>query len=101
MLGAGSTMIVMVALVKGQAPPLVILHCRTFVPSATAVSVVVGLFTLVIFAERGITDQVATPDVGVLPASVVVGFKTHNVWFGPANAILGAGSTCITIVDNV
>ena len=78
-----------------------ILHCKTFVPSATAVSVVVGLFTLVIVAEPEITDQVPTPLVGVFPANVVVGFKTHNVWFGPANAILGAGSTCITIVDNV
>ena len=72
-------MTVMVALVKGQAPPLVILHCKTFVPSATAVSVVVGLFTLVIFAEPEITDQVPTPLVGVFPANVVVGFKIQRV----------------------
>ncbi len=72
-------MIVIVALVNGQAPPFVILHCRTFVPKPTAASVVVGLFTLVITAEPEITDQVPTPLVGVLPAKVVVGFKIQSV----------------------
>lgn len=73
-LGAGSTIIVIVALVNGQAPLLVILHCNTFVPNPTAVKVVVGLLGFEITAVPLITDQVPTPEVGVLPASVVVGF---------------------------
>ncbi len=72
-------MIVIVELVNGQAPPFVMLHCKTFVPKPTAVSVVVGLLTLEIVALPLITDQVPTPLVGVLPASVVVGFKIHKV----------------------
>ena len=76
-------------------------HCSTFVPKPTAVSVVVGLLTFAIVALPDITLQVPTPLVGVLAANVVVGFKTQSVWFGPANAILGAGSTKIVIVETV
>ena len=54
-------------------------HCSTFVPKPTAVSVVVGLLTLPIVALPKITDQVPTPLVGVFAANVVVGFKTHKV----------------------
>ena len=67
-------MIVIVALVNGQAPLFVMLHCNTFVPKPTAVKVVVGLFGFDIVALPLITDHVPTPDVGVLPANVVVGF---------------------------
>ncbi len=72
-------MIVIVELVNGQAPPFVILHCRTFVPKPTAVSVVVGLLTLEIVVLPLITDQVPIPLVGVFPARVVVGFKIQRV----------------------
>jgi hypothetical protein len=101
MLGAGSTIIVIVALVCGHAPKLLIIHCNTLVPSATAVTVVFGLFELVITALPLITDQVPTPEVGVLAANVVVGFKTQSVWLGPAFAILGAGFTIMVIVEFV
>ena len=76
-------------------------HCNTFVPRPTAVKLVVGLLIFPIVALPEITDQVPTPLVGVLAANVVVGFKTQSVWFGPANAILGAGSTKIVIVETV
>ena len=76
-------------------------HCNTFVPRPTAVKLVVGLLIFPIVALPEITDQVPTPLVGVLAANVVVGFKTHKVWFGPANAMLGAGSTVIVIVELV
>lgn len=78
-LGAGSTMIVIVETVCGQAPLFVMLHCSTFVPSPTAVKLVVGLLILPIVALPEITDQVPTPLVGVFAAKVVVGFKTHIV----------------------
>ena len=72
-------MIVIVELVNGHAPLLVMLHCNTFVPNATADNVVVGLLTLAMVAAPTITDQVPTPLVGVFAASVVVGFNTHKV----------------------
>ena len=72
MLGAGFTIIVIVELVNGQAPLFVILHCNTFVPSPTAVNVVLGLFTFAIVAEPLITDHAPVPTLGVLAASVTV-----------------------------
>ena len=79
MLGAGSTKIVMVETVCGQAPLFVIVHCNTFVPKPTAVSDVVGLLTLPIVALPKTTDQVPTPLVGVFAAKVVVGFNIQSV----------------------
>lgn len=80
---------------------LVILHCNTFVPRPKFVTVVFGVFGDVIVPEPDVMLHVPVPLVGVFAASVVVGFKIHNVWLDPALAMLGAGSTCITIVENV
>lgn len=74
------------------------LHSRIFIPSPKPVTVVLGLFGLVIVPDPDITDHVPAPVVGVLPANVVVGELIHTVWFGPANAILGAGSTITVMV---
>jgi hypothetical protein len=72
-------MIVIVELVNGHAPLLVMLHCNTFVPNATADKVVVGLLIFPIVAAPDITNQVPTPLVGVFAAKVVVGFNTQSV----------------------
>lgn len=93
MLGAGSTVIVIVDEVLEQVPTDAMLHCNTFIPSPTLVTVVLGLVELVITAEPEITPHVPAPVVGVLAASVVVGFNTQSVWLGPALAMLVAGST--------
>jgi len=55
----------------------------------------------VILAVPDTTDQVPTPLVGVFPANTVVGLEIHKVWFGPATAILAAGSTWMLIVELV
>jgi len=55
----------------------------------------------VILAVPDTTDQVPTPLVGVFPANTVVGLEIHKVWFGPATAILAAGSTWMVIVELV
>ena len=52
-----------------------------------------GLIELVITAEPDITLQVPIPVVGVFAANVVELVLIHKVWFGPAVAILVAGST--------
>ena len=70
-------------------------------PKPTAVKLVLGLLMLPIVALPDITDQVPTPLVGVLPANTVVGVEIHKVGFGPAIAILAAGSTWMVIVLDV
>ena len=98
---AGSTIIVIDDTVLEQVPADVMLHCRTFVPNDKFVTVEFGLVELVITAEPLITDQVPVPVVGVFAAKVAFGLEIQTVWFGPAVAILVAGSTMIVIVDVV
>lgn len=93
MLGAGLTVIVIVDNVKGQAPLFVMLHCKIFEPSPNPVTAVFGDKLFVIVPVPEIKDQVPMPEIGVLPDKVVEGFKMHNIWFGPALAIVGAWST--------
>lgn len=70
---------VIVALVNGQAPLLVINHCKTFIPNPKLVTIVVGELGLVIFPLPLINDHVPTPDVGVLPANKVELLVTQSV----------------------
>ena len=90
MLGAGSTVIVIVDNVKGQAPLLVMLHCKILEPSPKPVTVVLGDKLFVIIPLPEVKDHVPTPEAGTFPDKVVDGFKIHNIWFGPALAIVGA-----------
>jgi hypothetical protein len=91
-------MIVIVLAVLEQVPALVIDHCNTLVPSVRPVTVVTGLVEFVIIPPPVNTDHVPVPVVGVLAANVAVGELIHTVWFGPALAILVAGSTIMVIV---
>src|SRR4051812_18215084 len=79
--------------------PLVILHCKTFKPKPNPVTVEFGNNELVIVPLPLITDQVPTPITALFPARVVEPVLIHNVWLGPAFAIVGAGSTCILVVE--
>ena len=79
MLGAGFTIIVIVDNVKGQAPLLVILHCKIFVPKLKPLTIVVGLFALLKVPLPVIILHVPVPLVGVLAANVVVGFNIQSV----------------------
>ena len=90
---AGSTWMVIVELVLEQVPAEVMFHCNTFVPNVNPVTVLVGLFVFVIVAPPLTTDHEPIPVVGVLAASVVELVVIQTVWFGPAVAILVAGST--------
>ena len=54
-----------------QVPAEVIDHCKTLVPNAKPLTVVLGVVEEVNTAEPDTTDQVPVPVVGVLAASVV------------------------------
>ncbi len=98
---AGSTMIVIVLDVDEQVPALVIVHSKIFVPNVNPVTVVLGLVEFVITPPPVNTDHVPVPVVGVFAAKVAVGEEIQTVWFGPALAILVAGSTIMVIVLDV
>ena len=71
------------------------------VPSVKPVTVVDGLAGVVNVPPPLITLQVPVPVVGVFAAKVAFGLEIQTVWFGPAVAILVAGSTMIVIVEVV
>ena len=81
--------------------PFLIRHLKIFIPNPRPVTVVFGLFGLVITPEPEIIDQVPTPIVAVFPANVVLAELIHTVWFGPAMAMLERLSTWILMVDVV
>ncbi len=98
---AGSTIMVIVLDVDEHVPAEVIVHSKIFVPSVRPVTVVLGLVDDVITPPPDNTDHVPTPVVGVLAANVAFGEEIQTVWFGPALAILVAGSTIMVIVLDV
>jgi hypothetical protein len=79
MLGAGSTVIVIVLVVDEQVPELVILHSKTFVPKLKFVTVEFGASELLKMPVPDITDQVPTPVVGVFAAKAAVGELIQTV----------------------
>ncbi len=92
---------VMVELVLEQVPADVIVHSKIFVPSVKPVTVVLGLVEFVITPPPVNTLHVPVPVVGVFAAKVAFGLDIQTVWFGPALAILVAGSTMMVIVLDV
>jgi hypothetical protein len=101
MLGAGSTVIVIVLVVLEQVPADVIVHCNMFAPSVRPVTVVLAEVELVTTPPPVNTDQVPTPVVGVFAVKVAFGELIQTVWLDPALAMLDAGSTVIVIVLEV
>ena len=69
---------------------MLIVHCKTFVPTTIAVTPVVGNVGVVIVTPPEINVHDPVPIAGIFPASVVVPAQT--VWFGPAFEIVGFAS---------
>lgn len=70
-------------------------HLRvTLVPAATPVMVVEGEAGVVMVAEPDIIVQFPVPITGLLAAIVNVEVL-HNVWSGPADAVVGMASLVI------
>jgi hypothetical protein len=100
-LGGGCTTMVMLALVVGQAAVLEVVHTTTLVPSARALTVVVGLtekLKLPLPGARIVHSPVVLP-VGVLAARPRVGVLKHKVCESGAVVITaGLGGGCTTRV---
>ena len=79
-------MIVTVSL-EGEHVPLLIVQTNLFAPTDKFVTPEPGIPGEVTVAVPVITVHVPVPEVGVLPASVVV--VEHNVWSGPALEVVG------------
>ena len=82
-------------------PADVIVHSKILVPKLKFVTVLFAASEFVRIPVPLITDQVPVPVVGVLAANVAFGEEIQTVWFGPALAMLVAGSTVIVIVELV
>jgi hypothetical protein len=80
---------------------LLAVHLRTVVPVDIEVNELVGDKELEIVPIPEMTDQVPIPALKELAAKTVVGLLIQSVWFGPATAAAGIGSTCILIVDEL
>ena len=57
--------------IDGGQTPLVIVHCKIFVPTATAVIPEFGKFAFAMVAPPEISVQLPVPIAGVFPASTV------------------------------
>ena len=79
MLGAGSTVIVIVLVVDEQVPADVIVHSKMLLPKLKFVTVLFAASELVITPVPVITDQVPTPVVGVLAVKVAFGELIQTV----------------------
>jgi hypothetical protein len=73
--GKGSRTIATVEVEGGQTP-LLMVHCKTFVPTAIAVSPEVADVGVVIVAAPEINVQLPVPTAGVFPASVAIAEHT-------------------------
>ena len=87
--------------ILGAQTPLLIVHCKTFVPVGKPVTELFGDVVFVIMPLPYVTDHVPEPTSGVFAFKTVVLFKTQSVCVGPAFEIVGTWSTCICTVDVV
>lgn len=83
-------------------PGFVMVHARTVVPVVNPVMVETPSVGVVIVPPGPETmDQVPSPDVGILPVSVVVVLDMQSDWVPRVVAILGALFTTIESVEVV
>jgi len=86
--------------VLGAHTPLLIFHCNTLVPEASAVTGLVAKVSVVILPLPKSTDQVPTPMAGAFAFNRVVGELMHKVCCDPALAVVGNASL-VTVTASV
>lgn len=92
-MGTWSTVIVTFEVDEPQ--PLEIVHAKTFTPKPILVMLVVSKLIFAIVPLPETTDHEPVPIAALLAAITAFGLLIQSVWFGPAFAVVGKGSTVI------
>lgn len=83
---------------EGQTP-LLIVHSKTLVPLAMAVTELVAKVGFETDAVPLITVHDPVPIAGLFPVRFVVGLLAQSVWLTPALAVVGTASRVIETVE--
>lgn len=93
--------VMLIVEVLGAQTPLEIDHSNTFTPSEALMAALVFCVGATTVTEPDIKVHEPVPTEGALAFRVTLGLEIHASWFGPAEAISGASSVMIVIVETL